>query len=478
MTNTQFIRLESFQSHGAEHRIVTIEVLKSRGLSQLSLTGLPNAWLRDSRDKIRSLVARYTEWGALDRILVHLLPADESKNGAHLELPIVLACIAALNRDLLTPESLELLKRYRFVGALTLEGTLQATPLSESIEESEGEWIVGPSQFSNLDEVWAFVTRGRSELPRRVFASTKIAKVIEDGVTVEGRYWERFWLQIAAIAEVPVLLVGPPGVGKSHLAQWAHRLLPLPAQKESSVTKRLWTLVDLGEQPEIPLIRPHCRAQLSEFIGINQGGVSRPGYYSLAHGGLLILDEFAEMNHDCREVLRTILDQKKLIRHSRAGTYTWPANFWLIATVNPCPCGWAQGQNLSRCRCDEGQRIKYQAKLSGPILDRLGLKIFMSEQSSDQKLKSCVDCELLDSSPEVLRNFVAAKRPMALKLLDEARILIGENFSTVRERELKTRLLAASMSVLEKSHDESLLMLKLLSSFESTLFSPRQRTLY
>ena len=105
------IQVKSLYIHGLETRPVTIEVLKSRGLAQLQLTGLPDSWLRDSRDKIRSLIGRLAHWGTLDRLLVHMLPADEPKSGAHLELPILLACVAALKFEELTPDSLEFLKR-------------------------------------------------------------------------------------------------------------------------------------------------------------------------------------------------------------------------------------------------------------------------------------------------------------------------------------------------------------------------------
>ncbi len=363
-----FVEIKGYQYQGLEKKEISVQGIKTRGMGQLSLSGNLSASLRDSRDKIKAVVARYAPWGPVDKILLNLLPSDLSKFSPHLELPMALSMLALLWPEALNEGQLLRLKSVHYSGSLSLSGDL-----CESELLCEGAKI---STFKNLNQVWAFVLTGEipvNEKPEtKVYFKTQIPHA-------EKREYEKFWLGVAAHAKLPVLLIGPPGVGKSHLARWALSCLQSPTDKLREEIDRIWILSGKEELPEIPFQNPHSRTHLSEFVGVARHEVPRPGVFSLAHGGLLVLDEFSELARDSREILRNILDEKKVVKNTKAGFCTWPADFWLILTANPCPCGYAQGTDLSRCRCQENTRQKYLARFSGPLLDRMGVKMFLTE---------------------------------------------------------------------------------------------------
>ena len=364
-----FVQVKTYQHQGLEKKEIFVQAIKTRGLAHLSLTGNIAHTLRDSRDKLKAVVTKASSWGPVDKVLVNVLPVDLPKFSSLLELPIALAIRILLSEEDMTIAAYEKIKIFSFVGSVSLSGEVEGEALNE-----QGECI---ARFQNFEDVWDFV------LDRKIFSLEKESlNFYEQSEFFEarGREYEKFWLKVAALAKVPVLLMGAPGIGKTYLARWAQSLIEEPQGKLRKEINQIWTLSGKAKYPRIPLQIPHARSHLSEFVGVSRLDVPRPGIFSLAHGGLLVLDEFPELSRDCREILRNIIDEKEVRKNSKAGFLSWPADFWLILTANPCACGMARGDDLSDCRCPESSRLKYIARFSGPLLDRIGMKLFLTKE--------------------------------------------------------------------------------------------------
>ncbi|MEO5666525.1 MAG: ATP-binding protein, partial [Bdellovibrionota bacterium] len=358
-----------------------VEVSVLKGLQNLSLTGLPSEVLRDARDKIRAVLHNCVAWDPLERLVIHISPQEIPKVGAHLELPILVACWVALQPELRSDRRIlaKLLSR-RFYGSVDLSGRISTTPTSRSLED-EDPLAVGARHFSDLRELFAWIVT-TVPLPVPTHAPQEdIAPPPDTQVRVEGRRFERFALFVAAVLREPVLLVGPPGVGKTHLGKWCRSWYLGPARQASSEKERIWRSAGYESAPRVPFLNPHARTHVSEFLGYKKFGRSLPGLFSLAHGGLMVLDEFPELSRDVREIFRNVLDQKELRRFNGQSFANWPADFWLVATANPCACGQARPRDLSRCRCSRSSLKKYLDRFSGPLLDRFCIQLFMQERS-------------------------------------------------------------------------------------------------
>lgn len=412
-----FVQIRTYQHQGLEKKEVLVQAIKTRGLAHLSLTGNISHTLRDSRDKIKALVTQSASWGPVDKILVNILPADMPKFSSQLELPIALAVKILLSEDAMTLEAQEKIKNFYFTGTVSLSGEVEGEAFT-----NQGECV---AYFQNFEEVWDFI------FDRKTFFINKEDSFLfeeSESIVAQGRDYEKFWLEVASLAKVPVLLMGSPGIGKTYLARWAQSLVKEPQGKIREEINRIWTLSGKDKFPRVPLQIPHARSHLSEFVGVSRLDVPRPGIFSLAHGGLLVLDEFPELSRDCREILRNIIDEKEVRKNSKAGFLSWPADFWLILTANPCACGMARGDDLSDCRCPESSRLKYIARFSGPLLDRIGMKLFLTKEEKK------------------LPDFLKPSREQAFSNLP----LKNEN---ARQRELFERLWKAYLCLVEDSQD-------------------------
>ena len=374
---------------GMDAPLVTVEVHLSNGLPSLSIVGLPETAVKESKDRVRSAILNSHFDFPARRITVNLAPADLPKEGGRFDLPIALGILAA-NRQIPAGE----LDANEFAGELALSGelrpingvlpiTLQTTRAARTLiipRENTTEALLVEDACviaaSHLLEVTAHLSQTQRLQPATAPASLQKREGLPDLAAVRGQHHARRALEIAASGGHSLLFIGPPGTGKSMLASRLPGILPEMNEQEaleSAIVRSISGLPIDAPRWRIRAFRaPHHTASAAALVG--GGSNPRPGEISLAHHGVLFLDELPEFDRRVLEVLREPLETGSIMISRAAQQAEFPARFQLIAAMNPCHCGWL-GDPSGRCRCTSEQVQRYRNRISGPLLDRIDMHV-------------------------------------------------------------------------------------------------------
>ncbi len=373
---------------------VTVEVNLSPGLPLFGIVGLPETAVRESKDRVRAAIRncefKLPSW----RTTVSLAPADLPKEGGRFDLPIAVGVLVASGQI----EASDL-DDWEFLGELSLTGRLRAVKgalpaiirardagrkmvLPRASAEEAG--LVGNARVflaESLAEV-AAALNGHQSLPRAEPVASEVEFTGPDLVDVLGQHRARRALEICAAGGHNLLLIGPPGTGKTLLASRLPGILPPMEEHEALEAAAVASVAGLGLDPATWKQRrfrtPHHTASGVALVG--GGSKPRPGEISLAHAGVLFLDELPEYSRHVLEVLREPLESGRVVISRAAVQAEFPADFQLVAAMNPCPCGY-EGDPSGRCGCTPDQIQRYRDRISGPLLDRIDLHVEVPRQS-------------------------------------------------------------------------------------------------
>ncbi len=441
-----FAKINSLGLFGLNAFNVDVEIDISRGIPAFEIVGLPDLVVKESRERIKASMRSADIEFPVARVMVNLAPAGTRKSGSVHDIAILVAVLKAaeyIKDDL---------DDYCFIGELSLNGQIRAVegalPMTLLAKESgfKGVFVPKPNAFEasvvegidiyGADSVSDILEHfiGRRKIPKQEkFTPQKKHSLMNlDFADVKGQKTAKKALEIAAAGGHNAILIGTPGSGKSMLAKRMPSILPDMTFEESIETTKIHSISGMLD-PESPLVTvrpfrtPHHTISSSGLAG--GGSIPRPGEISLAHNGLLFLDELAEFDRKTLEILRQPLEDGKVTISRAAGTVTYPASIMLIAAMNPCPCGY-YGHPSGKCRCTQKQVAAYLSKISGPLLDRFDLHIEAAPVEY-QDLSS----EAKEESSESIRKRVTAARNIQNERFKNSSINCNANITPDKLRE-------------------------------------------
>lgn len=415
---------------GIDGYVVRVEADSSPGTPALAIIGLPDRALNESRDRVKSAIFNSGFLYPPGRLLINLSPADLRKEGPAFDLSIALALLAI-------DEQIDRLALQNFVslGELALGGAVRPVQgilpmvlgarnagftqvIVPQANAEEAALIEGVDLYAvdSLQSAFAVVSgnggkwRIRASAPKFAPLDEVVYGNLSD---VKGQPAAKRALEIAAAGGHNVLLVGPPGCGKTMLARRLPSILPPMTTAEALEVTKIYSVAGLlGTTPDIVRARPFRfpHHTISQTALVGGGSFVKPGEISLAHHGILFLDELPEFARSAIETMRQPIEEGTVTIARASGTYTYPARFTLVASMNPCPCGF-RGTRSNECRCDDASVARYVSKLSGPLLDRIDLQVEVSRVPFDEMART----EPSERSQSIRERVLAARERQRLR---------------------------------------------------------------